>query len=33
MIWIIGGTAETSEVLAKIKGQVEYLVTVATAGD
>ena len=32
MIWIIGGTAETGEVLAKIQGKVEYLVTVATAG-
>jgi precorrin-6A/cobalt-precorrin-6A reductase len=30
MIWIIGGTAETARVIASIRGQAAYIVTVAT---
>lgn len=30
MIWIIGGTSETAELLALLKGKVAYQVTVAT---
>lgn len=30
MIWIIGGTSETSELVEKIHGLVDYIVTVAT---
>ncbi len=32
MIWIIGGTVETGEVVQHIRGKIEYLVTVATTG-
>lgn len=30
MIWIIGGTSETSELLQKIRGRIPYLLMVAT---
>lgn len=30
MLWIIGGTAETGELLKRISGQTSYIVTVAT---
>ncbi len=30
MIWILGGTSETGELLEKIRGRVQYIVTVAT---
>lgn len=30
MIWIIGGTSETGELISKIKGKTDYLVSVAT---
>lgn len=30
MIWIIGGTSETGELLEKIHGHVDYIATVAT---
>lgn len=30
MIWIIGGTSETSLLLTKIKGKIQYIVSVAT---
>lgn len=30
MIWIIGGTSEASELVDRIKGRVDYIVTVAT---
>ena len=30
MIWIIGGTSEASELVEKIHGLVDYIVTVAT---
>lgn len=30
MIWLIGGTAETGKILERIRGKVEYIVTVAT---
>lgn len=31
MIWIIGGTTETGQVVEQIKGKVDYIVTVASA--
>lgn len=31
MIWIIGGTAETHELIEKLKGKREYIITVATS--
>ena len=31
MLWIIGGTAETGELLKRISGQTSYIVTVATS--
>lgn len=30
MIWIIGGTTETHELVARLKGKREYIITVAT---
>lgn len=30
MIWIIGGTSETHELVKKLKGKKEYIITVAT---
>ena len=30
MIWILGGTSESVELLRRIKGKIEYIVTVAT---
>lgn len=32
MIWIIGGTSETSKLLKRIRGRGQYIVTVATPG-
>jgi precorrin-6A/cobalt-precorrin-6A reductase len=30
LIWIIGGTSETADLIAKLQGRVEYIVSVAT---
>jgi len=33
LIWIIGGTCETAELVEKIKGKMEYMITAATEAE
>ena len=33
MIWIIGGTCETVELVEKIRGKMEYIITAATEAE